>query len=214
VLHRSTERLRSESWQDSLTGLANRRHFHARHGESAEARGAIFLLDLDHFKQINDRHGHGGGDAVLVEVARRLRAVTREDDLVVRWGGEEFLIVTAAHEGEQLDALAQRLLNALAALPVLHEGRAIAVTGSIGYAGFPLQPQQLELPWTLAIDLVDDAMYLAKTQGRNRACGVRRVAATDQTALQALMLDLEAAWRDGRVQLSQLQGPAPTGDTP
>jgi diguanylate cyclase (GGDEF)-like protein len=212
ALHHRTERLRAESRQDALTGLANRRHFQALQAErgagGGEARGALYLLDMDHFKQINDSRGHAAGDAVLVEVARRLRAVTREGDLVVRWGGEELLVLAEDTSDDQVDVLAQRLLNALAALPVTVGDQALPISASIGYAVFPLQPGQLELPWSLAVDLVDAAMYLAKTQGRNRACGVRRVMAERPDELAEMLNDLEAAWQQGRVHLTELCGPA------
>jgi len=148
---------------------------------------------------------------VLVEVARRLRAVTRDEDLVVRWGGEEFRIIVPTGAQDQVDALAQRLLNALAALPVVVDGRHVVVTGSIGYARFPLQPYQLEVPWAVAVDLVDTAMYLAKTQGRNRACGVRRLPVRDLPALTAMLNDRDGVSRDDQVQLTELHGPAPDG---
>lgn len=218
ALHHRTERLRAESRQDALTGLANRRYFQAMQAErgpsGGEARGALYLLDMDHFKQINDSRGHAAGDAVLVEVARRLQSVTREGDLIVRWGGEELLVLAEDTGEDQVDVLAQRLLNALGALPVRVDGQAIPVSASIGYAVFPLQPGQLDLPWHLAVDLVDAAMYLAKTQGRNRACGVRRVQAERPEELTELLNDLEAAWRQGRVQLTELCGPSLPEGTP
>ncbi len=101
-------RLKVQSERDPLTGLANRRYFQAAikalSGEAQSDRlsGAVFLIDIDHFKRINDVHGHAVGDSVLVEVARRLTAALRDDDLVVRWGGEEFLIVV---KGDSLDSL-------------------------------------------------------------------------------------------------------------
>jgi diguanylate cyclase (GGDEF)-like protein len=217
ALRHSNERLKVQSEQDALTGLANRRHFQVLTGQSefgAEAHGALYLLDLDHFKRINDSFGHAAGDAVLVEVARRLRAVVREEDLVVRWGGEEFLILVPGASDEQVDLMAQRLLAALASLPVMAGSAHIAVTASIGFSAFPLQPQQLEVGWPMAIDLVDSAMYLAKTQGRNRACGVRRIPAHNRVELERLMLDLEAAWRDGVIKLAEFQGPHSVGEKP
>ncbi|MFZ2988049.1 diguanylate cyclase domain-containing protein [Ideonella sp.] len=216
VLRLSTERLKLQSEQDALTGLANRRHFQMRSGMSEGrdlAQGTLYLLDLDHFKRINDRFGHAAGDAVLIEAARRLKAVVREQDLVVRWGGEEFLILVEAEGAEQVELLAERLLAALASVPVVAGTAHIAVTASIGFASFPLHPGQLDVPWAMAIDLVDSAMYIAKTQGRNRAVGIRRMPADGLAALETLMQDLEAAWRDGVIQLVEFQGPAGVGQT-
>ena len=89
-----------QSERDPLTNLANRRHFlsvmqaeQARGGAEAGFDGALLLVDIDHFKHVNDSHGHAAGDIVLCEVARRLNEAVRGDDLVVRWGGEEFLVL-------------------------------------------------------------------------------------------------------------------------
>ncbi|MEK8031389.1 GGDEF domain-containing protein [Ideonella sp. DXS29W] len=206
--------LRRHSLQDPLTGLANRRQFHEitdPAGGRGAAKGTLYLLDLDHFKSINDHHGHAAGDAVLVETARRLRAVLREEDLIVRWGGEEFLVLVSAMAHERVEPLAQRLLNAVASVPVVVGDKRIPVTTSIGFAEFPLMPNRLDLPWDLAVDIADNAMYVAKTLGRNRACGVGMLPATTQAEVDAVIQDLEQSWRTGRVQLSMLEGPAVEG---
>jgi diguanylate cyclase (GGDEF)-like protein len=210
LLASANELLKAQSERDPLTGLANRRHFQQalRRGGDGPA-GTVFLLDVDHFKQINDRHGHLVGDTVLVEIARRLRAALREQDLLVRWGGEEFLAVVRALSPEQVEALAQRLLAAVAAAPVVCDGQPVAVTASIGFATFPLEPAGVALSWERAIELVDTAMYLAKAHGRNRAYGVRLLHAEDATAVEQVTKTLEQAWREGRVALALLQGPAP-----
>lgn len=213
ALHSVNERLKVQSEQDPLTGLANRRHFQRLMVQCEDARGTLYLLDLDHFKRINDNFGHAGGDAVLIEVARRLQAVLREEDIVVRWGGEEFMILVPGEGGEPAELLAQRLLNALASLPVVVGPDRVAVTASIGFGSFPLQPQQLEVPWSMAIDLVDAAMYIAKTQGRNRAVGIRRMTAGDLDAVARQMQDLETVWRRDEVQLVEIHGPDVVGQT-
>jgi len=195
---------------DPLTGLANRRHFQAAMRQLAadgKLAGTVFLADIDHFKRINDCWGHASGDAVLVEVARRLRGVLREPDLIVRWGGEEFLVVVRALGPEAVEALAQRMLDVVGGTPVLHEGRVIGVTVSIGYATFPIEPSLLAVSWERAINLVDTALYLAKAHGRNRAYGVRTLHAKDEPQLDAIGKSLEAAWRAGEVALTHLQGP-------
>ncbi len=197
---------------DPLTGLANRRHFQAvmqRLGADTAFAGAVLLADLDHFKRINDRHGHAAGDAVLVEVARRLRQVLREDDLIVRWGGEEFLVVVRSAGADGVQALAQRMLDAVGTEPVACGDSRVPVTVSIGYAGFPLPPANLALPWERAIDLVDTAMYLAKAHGRNRGYGVKAMHARDAGHAQAIGRALEDAWHAGEVELVRLEGPAP-----
>jgi len=212
----SNELLKVQSERDPLTGLPNRRHFQAamrRLAADGKLSGTVYLIDIDHFKHINDQHGHGAGDAVLVEVARRLRDTLREQDLIVRWGGEEFLVVVQSLGPEQVDTLAQRMLGALdgAAVTVTDGERArrIAVTASIGFATFPIGPASLRVSWERAINLVDTAMYLAKAHGRNRAYGVRLLQARDEAALEAITRSLEPAWRDGLVTLTLLQGRTP-----
>ena len=196
---------------DPLTGLANRRHFQAtmrRVAADGRLEGTVFLIDIDHFKRINDCWGHAVGDAVLVEVARRLRSVLREPDLIVRWGGEEFLVVVRALGGDAVEALAGRMLDVIGAAPVEHEGRTISTSASIGFATFPIEPTRLAVSWERAINLVDTALYLAKAHGRNRAYGVRNLHAHDDAELDAIGQSLEAAWRAGEVALTLLQGPA------
>jgi len=212
----SNELLKVQSERDPLTGLANRRHFQAAMRQLAadgKLNGTVYLIDIDHFKHINDQHGHSAGDAVLVEVAKRLRETLREQDLIVRWGGEEFLVVVQALEAEQVDALAQRMLSVLDRTPVRvaddEHAHRIAVTVSIGFATFPIGPASLRVSWERAINLVDTAMYLAKAHGRNRAYGVRLLHARDEATLEAITRSLESAWRDGQVTLTLLQGRSP-----
>lgn len=208
-LEHANAQLAQLSRRDALTGLANRRHFQAamRSGSGA-LEGSLLLIDIDHFKQINDRYGHAAGDAVLVEVAHRLRAALREDDLIVRWGGEEFLVRVASGDGAEAEALVARLLAALADTPVVQGSWHVPVTASIGFATFPLPPSRLPLGWEPALELVDTAMYLAKSHGRNRAYGLRRADAQDAAALASIGHELEAAWRDGRVELVAIEGPS------
>ena len=210
-LARSNAMLKQQSEVDPLTGLANRRHLQEamrRLGVDGAFTGAVLLADLDHFKRINDRHGHAAGDAVLVEVAQRLRQMLREADLIVRWGGEEFLVLVRALDAGAVQALAQRMLDGIGGAPCMHEGEAVPVTVSIGYATFPLEPSLLAVSWERAIGLVDTALYLAKAHGRNRAYGVHRVQAADEPQLEAIARALETAWLAGEVTLTSLNGPA------
>ena len=209
-LAHSNAALRKQSERDPLTGLSNRRHFQAaikRLADQGKLSGTVFLIDIDHFKRINDVHGHAAGDTVLVEIAQRLRATLREDDLVVRWGGEEFLIVVEATDPDYAYGLAQRLLDQIGAQAVTHGAMQIAVTASIGFASFPVAPQGLALSWERAIDLVDTVMYMAKAHGRNKAYGIESIEASDEAALLALAGRMEAAWHEGQVRLRTLTGP-------
>jgi diguanylate cyclase (GGDEF)-like protein len=214
-LQHTNQRLQLASECDALTGLANRRRFQRLMAESAAGtpggglRGALLIVDIDHFKHINDRHGHAAGDAVLVELAARLRAALRDEDLVVRWGGEEFLVAALTLRAPELPALAERLLQAVGGQPVRHGDGGIPVTASIGYAAFPLPPHGEPLAWERAVDLVDTAMYLAKAHGRNRAYGLRALPGALPAAAGRHAADtLEADWRAGRAQLTPHAGPA------
>jgi diguanylate cyclase (GGDEF)-like protein len=214
ALAHSNAQLKVQSERDPLTGLANRRYFQAAMKQMSvdgQLAGTVYLLDIDHFKRINDEHGHAAGDAVLVAMAQRLADALREPDLVVRWGGEEFLVVVQSLSREQVDALAQRLLDAVGQAPVAWQGREITVTGSIGYASFPIEPTGLAVAWEPAINLVDTALYLAKAHGRNRAYGVGLMHAQTVQGLQAITASLESAWRDGQVTLTLLRGPMHEG---
>ena len=224
-MHQSNARLRSTNAElqaagerDPLTGLANRRHFHAEMQRTAAAGfdGSLLLIDLDHFKRINDSHGHAAGDAVLVVMAQRLRAALREEDMTVRWGGEEFLVVVRSLPPEQVEALAERLLATIGGQPVVHGRATVPVTASIGFATFPLLPLREPMPWERAIDVIDTALYLAKAHGRNRAYGVRALRADTAAAGNAATPahGLEDAWREGHAELAHLSGPQPTETEP
>ena len=206
--------LQTQSERDPLTNLANRRHFQAvmqsatgRDGQNAGFEGVLLLVDIDHFKHVNDAHGHAAGDAVLVEVAKRLNEAVRNDDLVVRWGGEEFLILAPRAAPEQAEQMAARVLRILGETPIVVGTQALRVTASIGYARFPLPPYSADVPWEQAINLADMALYTAKNQGRNRAVGMVSSTASTREALHHLEADFDQAWREGRVTLLQTSGP-------
>ena len=204
--------LRAHSERDALTGLANRRQFRevmrVRGGERA-FKGALLMVDVDHFKRVNDHHGHAAGDRVLVEVARRLSAAMRGDDLVARWGGEEFLVFAPDVDGVELDQLAERVRVAMNQAPVLLDnGSAIETTVSIGYAAFPLPASHVPVTWEQAVNLADLSLYTAKNQGRNCAVGIIRTTAASSEALREVEADITRARHDGRITLRVT--PAPT----
>jgi len=130
----------------------------------------FFLFDLDHFKEVNDRWGHAAGDAVLVQFSERLKAVTRASDTLVRWGGEEFLLVTRRTRPQDAAAMAETLLAAARARPyLLPGGETLPVTCSFGLVAFPMHPGQPDLgSWQQAVDLADQCLYAAKHSGRDR----------------------------------------------
>ena len=204
--------LQAQSERDPLTNLANRRHFQAVMAQTCLTggfEGALLLVDIDHFKHVNDVHGHAAGDDVLVEVARRLNEAVRSDDLVVRWGGEEFLILALRAAPEQAEQMAARVLRILSATPINTGSAQLRVTASIGYARFPLPPYSADVRWEQAINLADMALYTAKNQGRHRAVGIVSTTASTTEELREIESDFDRAWHAGRVTLLQTPGPEP-----
>jgi len=211
----SQVQLQAQSERDPLTNLANRRHFQSvmarLESQPGGFEGGLLIVDIDYFKKINDLHGHGAGDQVLVELAQRLNGAVRSDDLVVRWGGEEFLILAPRATTEQADYMTARVLRSIGSAPMDLGTTALQVTASIGYARFPLPPNGTHMPWAQAIKLVDLALYTAKKQGRNRAVGITASTAATAEALQAIEEDFENAWQTGQVTLLQTLGPSTEG---
>lgn len=211
-LARSNEELAARSERDPLTGLANRRHFQREvklHLRDNALHGTLFLIDIDHFKRLNDNFGHAGGDTVLVAVAQRLRAAVRENDLVVRWGGEEFLVLVSTREPQLTSALALRMLRELGEEPVPLSGdQSVRVTGSIGYASFPLAGGNAAPEWERAVDVVDALMYQAKAHGRNQAWGLNMARAETVPDLSAAIDELHDARERGELAVQVLAGPA------
>ncbi len=213
--------LKQQSARDPLTSLYNRRHFQefmrAYKAAPASGRapadddvvGALFLLDLDHFKNINDKFGHAAGDVVLRAISDSMREILRETDMIVRWGGEEFLAFLPKVRRNRIDEIAKRLLNGIAELDISYQGTPIGTRVSIGFAPFPLVPDGHALPWERAVNLVDMALYMAKGHGRNRAYGVRGFANFGQTTMEDVEQDLERAWRAGFVDMSVVIGDEP-----
>ncbi len=191
----ANERLAAAAVTDSLTGLHNR-HFLMlelaeetsrclRRGAAGHVDGDLLLvlIDIDHFKTINDTHGHAAGDAVLIEVASRLRGVVREGDYAVRWGGEEFLLVLRDFDRRAAAALLPRLLAGIAGPVSLHDGRAIPVTVSAGAVAYPLDPLAPHAHGFQAVlEVADAALYRAKRAGRDQAVLVVATASDDPAA--------------------------------
>ena len=142
------------------------------------------------------------------EVARRLSAEVRSEDVLCRWGGEEFLVLAPGLAGEPLDRLAQRLLAAVGDAPVQLPGEPpLVITASLGYAGFPLPGQGGELGWEAAVNLVDMALYTAKGHGRDCAVGLLGLSGADAATVAQ---DFESARVRGQVTLHMQGRPVPT----
>lgn len=153
---------------DMLTNIYNRRHLdeHLRAVISAARRHdrtvGVLIVDIDHFKNVNDEHGHLAGDAVLREVAARLQQAMRTEDALGRWGGEEFLAVLTDTPPEGVRVMAERLRQVVAAAPfTLDDGSQIRVTVSVGHTNGREDAEVL-------VHRADDALYVAKAEGRNR----------------------------------------------
>jgi diguanylate cyclase (GGDEF)-like protein len=214
-LEEKNQELKQQSVRDPLTALYNRRHFQefmrghqeiAQPGAGEETVSALYLLDVDHFKHINDTYGHGAGDAVLREISDALREILRETDMIVRWGGEEFLAFLPAVPRGMLDDVARRLLDGISALAIDYQGIKLSVNVSIGFAPFPLAPGGKPMSWERAVNLVDMALYLAKGHGRNRAYGVQGFASDTGMSMEQIEQDIEGAWRAGAIELTIVQG--------
>jgi diguanylate cyclase (GGDEF)-like protein len=208
-------KLKEASERDPLTNLANRRRFHALmqalHGPQSSQgfSGGLLLVDIDHFKRINDGHGHAAGDQVLTEVAKRLGLAVESDHLVVRWGGEEFLVHATGLDAEQTDRLAARVLHELGNTAVRVDGQALRITASVGHGCFPLPPARVPLSWEQAVNLCDMALYAAKGGGRNRSVGIVSVDVSESAQLRDIERDFEQARQAGRVTVRVGLGPAP-----
>jgi diguanylate cyclase (GGDEF)-like protein len=185
-----TQRLEDMALRDPLTGLRNRRYLQEfmqeetprvlrrwllQEGEIVNRRSiSLILVDLDHFKHVNDEHGHPAGDAVLLQVARLLKEIVRKPDLVLRWGGEEFLVLALDSDRIAPPLIAVRIHEQMAGHTfVLPGGQTIRQTCSVGYALYPFHPARPErLGWEQVFRLADQSLYGAKGEGRNRLRGI------------------------------------------
>ncbi len=189
-LEAKSKELEHASLTDPLTGLGNRRFLdHRLPGDEAicvrryrEAGGKpidgadliYYVIDIDYFKDVNDKHGHAVGDAVLVEMCRRLEAEFREGDYLVRWGGEEFLAVARGTSRSQAARVASRVLRRVASEPFqVSPDLRLSLTCSVGYCAMPLiTDQPARLGWRDHVRIADHALYSAKFVGRNAWVGV------------------------------------------
>lgn len=167
----ANEELQRLATQDPLTGLSNRRAFQQAIGRdlARASRGrkplSVVILDIDHFKRVNDTYGHGGGDAVLKAVSGVLAGSVRQGDVVARWGGEEFALILPETPADGAQVLADRLRTAIADTVVVYDGTEIRVSASFGVASADVVvPGMADTLLTSA----DEALYKAKEAGRNR----------------------------------------------
>jgi diguanylate cyclase (GGDEF)-like protein len=220
-LYETNLKLEQQSTRDPLTGLLNRRAFQDMmrlRAQSPDRRAidagmpphALVLLDIDHFKLVNDSYGHACGDQVLIELGKRLSQIMREEDMLMRWGGEEFLVYLNHIPAEHLAPIVERLLYAVGAEAIDTSEHRIGATTSAGYISLPLAASGsgVEINWEKALHLADTALYLAKTRGRNQAVGVKLTDISAEEFARLLQGDLEDAVKSGLVELETLAGPA------
>ncbi|MBX7186016.1 MAG: diguanylate cyclase [Vicinamibacteria bacterium] len=235
-LEAANQRLQELSLTDMLTGLRNRRYFSEvvedelrllkrrfdERGSSGDPnRDALFfLLDLDRFKTVNDLFGHAGGDAVLQETARRLSSLLRRTDRLIRWGGEEFLVVSLDCQKSEAPEMASRILSAISEhpYPVGPEG-GLRITTSIGWAAYPFSLSGAEPHPEDVVRLADRGLYRAKRAGRNCAVGISPALDGPITAgpvevlkdigIPVVFTTVKGVQRDGGVPLESLRGSGP-----
>lgn len=207
-LQKANEELAKISVTDELTGLKNRRFItnnlkndidlilrrqrtvkqNNMPQEQNESDLVFFLLDIDDFKQVNDKYGHSAGDAVLMQIKPILSAVFRETDYFVRWGGEEFLVIARFSDRSNASYLAEKLRRAVEVFDFeIDEHCTINKTCSIGFASFPFIISHPEaLSWERVVDIADHCLYAAKKSNKNTWVGLDNISCTDINIL-ALM---------------------------
>lgn len=200
-LQRKNLELQEISFTDVLTGVWNRRYLEEiltaeagqvlRNYERARGSGirkmdhrdlVFIMVDVDFFKEVNDRHGHPAGDRLLQLVAHRLSTVVRKSDVLVRWGGEEFLIMSRSTDPSGTPAFCSRVLEVMASEPFdLGHGISVTKTCSVGWAAYPWSRGAFEaICAEEAIALADAALYRAKAFGRNQGVGIVATEAASQ----------------------------------
>ncbi len=219
-LQRKNLELQEISFTDVLTGVWNRRYLEEiltaeanqvlRNYQRARGtdvrkmdhRDLVFLMvDMDFFKEVNDRHGHPAGDRLLQLVAQRLSTVVRKSDVLVRWGGEEFLIMSRSADPSGIPAFCSRILEVMASEPFdLGQGIMVRKTCSVGWAAYPWSRGAFEaICAEESIALADAALYRAKAFGRNQGVGI---VATDAASQNPEVITLVSV-RDGNPPLAR-----------
>ncbi|HET6604324.1 MAG TPA: diguanylate cyclase [Xanthomonadaceae bacterium] len=221
----ANRRLEAMSQSDPLTGLKNRRFvlnqipadlaFYEREAARPGQNDQVLvfaMVDVDHFKSVNDSHGHKAGDRVLQQFARVLLQQVRTGDYVVRWGGEEFLLVFRPMQARKSVLIAERIRQAVAAFPFdIGHAAPLRLTASIGFVEYPLfRDDQHALGWEPMVELADHALYYVKSHGRNGWAAFRPTLSTDiTTVIEDLRDDIEGLVAAGRLEvMSSRKAPA------
>lgn len=224
TLRETQNQLEEVSITDPLTGMRNRR-FLLQNIEADVARVlrtyedqieagqdevpndediVFFMVDLDHFKSVNDTYGHACGDMVLIQMRDRLARVFRESDYLIRWGGEEFLVVARSCNRRDAPAVAERIRHIISNTSFnLIDDIEIHRTCSVGYASFPFLPGQPHLlTWAQVVNFADQGLYMVKKSGRNACIGISHVEGThDEDFYNRVMRHPQNAAEAGIIQI-------------
>lgn len=221
--------LQEQTLTDPLTGLKNRRfldviiardlaeveRMHREESPSGQNMDLLFLMvDIDHFKWVNDHHGHQAGDAILQQFGEVLKTATRGSDTVIRYGGEEFLILARQTRRDDAIVLAERIRKSVENRRfTTPSGEHVTRTCSIGFAPYPVCESNLKaVPWERVLELADQCLYQAKDEGRNQWMGLLPRYQTLKQAPASLPQDLESLLHMGILQLvSSNDSKAPEG---
>lgn len=219
-LNETNKQLALQSQRDALTGLYNRRalqqHMARRSKQGRREKDkdtnqcltGILLLDIDFFKRINDQYGHNVGDAVLIELSQRLQATCRTEDLIVRWGGEEILLLLNDISVSKIADFIQRILQVITEQPVEFKKHSINVTASGGFIHLPFSGVSEELlNWEKVLQIADMALYLSKANGRNQVSMINGLRVSFEQAESLLYTDLASAIRQKMLDVSTVSGP-------
>ena len=178
-LKKTQQALARQASTDVLTGLSNRRDmlrhlsYQERRSERVQESYGLVVADIDHFKRINDSYGHHCGDQVICQVARLLENHLREQDIVARWGGEEFLYFVENISRQELKNKLRLMLESTAGLNIGFHGQSIGVTLSIGYLHLMPSAEVKQVPsWEELLIYADAALYFSKREGRDRVTGI------------------------------------------
>ncbi len=218
-------KLEEASLTDSLTGLRNRRYFqrhllddiayidrqfelHRQKGKTDELAGSglmCLMIDLDGFKLVNDTFGHAAGDQVLLETCEALSGIVRQSDTLLRWGGDEFMVVARGTSRDSANILAERIRKTISDLRVRIDSERTAQVGcSLGYAFYPFLPSSPSLlSWEQVLQVADRAMYMAKTSGKDAWVGIAaREGSRRPGLLETLIADPESLYRDDAINVA------------
>ncbi len=229
--HRNSEleelnvKLKESNWTDSLTGLKNRRYLRefiesevALANRQAKETGvagnlassldespslSFMMIDLDGFKTINDTYGHYNGDQALLHVKDILLNCCRKSDIIIRWGGDEFLIISRNTSTRAVEKLAERIRFTLDNNACkLSQGQQVRLTGSIGFAGYPFSPLDPKLfTWEQVSDIADRAAYISKANGRNAWVGINCTRNSNQINFSKIRKNLNALMENGFIDI-------------